>query len=88
MKRAWLDRVHTNFMLRECLLELAIYAKRKTKAKKAAIVTMEKADLAIKRRFLKVIMAESTDASRLRGVEDTILASYRKITVRKVLFAL
>ena len=33
-------------------------------------------------------MEESTDASRLRGVEDTILASYRKITQRKVLFAL
>ena len=88
MKRAWLDRVHSTFMLRECMLELAIHAKKKTKAKKAAKVTREKADLAIKRRFLKVIIEEATDASRLKGVEDTILSSYRKITLRKVLFAL
>ena len=88
MKRAWLDRVHTNFILRECLLELAINAKRKIKAKRAAKLTQEKAYTAIKRRFLKVMMEESTDASRLRGVEETILGSYRKITLRKVLFAL
>ena len=75
-------------MLRQCFLELALYAKKHIKLKYAFKVGTQNRIAGTKRRYLRVMIEEASDIARVHSVEGTIIKSFRNITMRKVLFAL
>ena len=88
LRRAWLDQVRKNTMMRQCFIELALYTTKRTKLKHAFKVGTQLRINGVKRRYLRVLIEEAGDLARVQGVEATILRSFKKITLRKVLFAL
>ena len=75
-------------MMRQCFFELALYSKKRTKLRHAFKVGNKKYTDRIKSQYLRIMTEEAQDLTRVLGVEATIIKSFKKITLRKVLFAL